>query len=72
MAMEKQTEQDIHDMSYECFRELESLENTPTYEHNAKSISPIDKLRKLRAICRLYAAKCDELELKLLEDGTDQ
>ena len=70
--MDKKTEQEIHELCFEAFKELETLENKPTYEANPVSISAIDKLRKLRGICRMAAAKCDEIELKITEDGTDK
>jgi len=65
--MDKKTEQEIHELCFEAFKELETLENRPTYEGNPRSISAIDKLRKLRGICRMAAAKCDEIELKITE-----
>lgn len=70
--MDKQIEQEIHELCHEVHKELEELENRPTYEHNPRAISVIDKLRKLRGICRMAAAKCDEIELKIVEDGTDK
>jgi hypothetical protein len=66
--MKKHTEQDIHDLCFQAFEELRKLEDMPTYEHNGRAISPIEKLNRLRAICRKVAAECDEIEQKIIEE----